>query len=93
MSSKRKFYRTVIQVEILSETPYPDGINLEQIHHDITEGDSSGKISTIVDNQILSGEQTAILLKDQGSDPSFFQLDNEGNDIKKEDLDDLDDWV
>ena len=78
----RKFYRTVIQVEILSEEPYHLGSkDLDDIRFDIIEGDCSGAITDIVINEQLDGKQVALALQNQGSDPEFFQIDEEGNDI------------
>ena len=81
--SKRKFYRTVIQVEILSEEPY-SGNDLETIQYDITDGHCSGKIIDIERNQEKTGQEMAGLSKEQGSDPEFFQLDENGNDTDED---------
>lgn len=78
--TKRKFYRTVIQVEILSEEPY-EGDDLETIKYDITEGHCSGILKDEVRNEVKNGKEMARLLLDQGSDPEFFQIDEEGNDV------------
>lgn len=82
MTSKRKFYRTVIQVEILSETPYPESADMHQVANDIMDGDCSGKATTMIENQVVSSKRMAKLLKEQGSDPEFFQLDENGNDLE-----------
>ena len=44
---KRAFYRTVIQVEILSEEPFRHS-NLNDVYHAITSGDCSGKVACTV---------------------------------------------
>ncbi|MEG7741739.1 hypothetical protein U2084_14975, partial [Listeria monocytogenes] len=75
----RKFYKTIIQLEVLSEEPIPDEMDVAQIAFEATEGDYS-----MVDGEriqtILNGQQTADALKEQASDPSFFLLTEDGND-------------
>ena len=80
MMSPRKFYRTVLTVEILSETPYNE-TDLAQVAVDIDEGEQVGKVSVSSSNEEMTGKVCAVLLKDAGSDPSFFMLDNNGNDV------------
>jgi hypothetical protein len=81
--SERKFYRTVITVEVLSEEPYnPD--SLSQMAEDcFGGGDCSGKWS-ITAQQTVDGPQMAQMLKAQGSDPEFFQLAEDGKDLSEE---------
>lgn len=79
MASKRKFYRTTIVIEVLSEEPYtPDSV--QQIDYDIIEGDCSGQMFAGKSFEV-DGPTMAANLKAQGSDPEFFQLDDEGNDL------------
>lgn len=64
------YYRTIIQVEVLSESPY--GVtNLEDIAYDIDQGGCSGVVK-IVSSEEVSKEQMAELLIAQGSDPEFL---------------------
>ena len=77
--SKRKFYKTTIKVVVLSEEPYQYE-NLVQVHNDITDGDCSGK-HEITKAEELTAKQAAKALKAQGSDPEFFQITDEGEDI------------
>ena len=80
MISKRKFYRTVFVVEVLSEDPY-DPEDLSDVAVDITTGDMSGewgiKSSTEVDAPTM-----AKLLLNQRSDPGFFRLTEDGEDVE-----------
>jgi hypothetical protein len=79
---KRKFYRTVIQIEILSEDePFGDGKTLEEINDEITYGHCSGKITTETQEEMTAG-RTALHLIAQGSDPAFFMLDKDGNNLE-----------
>ena len=46
---------------------------------DIVEGDCSGKVEC-TNAVTLNGKKTAKALIEQGSDPEFFQLDENGDD-------------
>ena len=82
-ASKRKFYRGVIEIEVLSEEPIPDPYELETLVYDITEGHCSGRARTVVRKKV-DGPQMARLLEEQGSDPGFFNLTPEGADADEE---------
>lgn len=79
MNSKRKFYKTIIQVEVLSEDVPPEFDNLLELHHGINE-DWSGdwKVQAPV---LRTGKEMAQDLIGQGSDPEFFRLTEQGEDI------------
>ena len=79
MVSKRKFYKTTITVEILSESD-PSSLSLDNMLQVITFGEDSGMI---LDEkiQVIDGKETAQRLVVHGSDPEFFQLDENGNDL------------
>jgi hypothetical protein len=89
--SKRKFYRTVIQIEVLSEEPY-SSTDLEKINLDITEGAQSGEVTIIFDSEEMNGKTCAEKLQAQGSDPDFFSLNIHGHDTEEleEELDEDD---
>lgn len=76
----REFYRTVIHVEVLSEEPYVFTGNLVDVAADIITGDCSGVARTIQEEK-CNGARMAQLLLAQGSEPEFFQLDENGNDL------------
>lgn len=80
MASKRKFYRSVFKIEVLSERPLPP-LSLEQIAYEITEGESSGDLVR-EKLEVVDAKKMAKLLMKQGSDPGFFQLDEHGNDAE-----------
>lgn len=64
---------TTIVVQIASEGAYhPD--SLRAVAHDIVHGDCSGRWE-VKSTETLSPAQMAEVLITQGSDPSFFQLD------------------
>jgi len=50
------------------------------LHHMITEGDCSGQVRTVLQEE-LNGKQAAEALLNQASDPSFFSLTENGDDI------------
>ncbi len=80
--TKRKFYKTIIVVEVLSEDPYsPD--TLEGIARDIMTGDCVGDWDAETSEEV-DGPAMVQLLYESGSEPGFFQLDDEGNDIDEE---------
>lgn len=79
----RKFYRTIVSIEILSEDePYGEGQTLADIDYAITEGHCSGKITTESTLEVTPQQMVALLLA-QGSDPSFLMLNKNGKTIKK----------
>lgn len=81
MPSTRKFYRAEITLEILCEEPYlVNGPDLEDIAYDIGQGDCSGTILHSSEAAI-DAPTAAKLLQAQGSDPEFFRIDADGNDI------------
>lgn len=83
--SKRKFYRTVLQVEILSEAPFAFE-TLQDVAYQITDGPCSGDITEIAWNEVKTGPEMAELLQAQRSDPEFFQLTVNGEDTQEEDF-------
>ena len=67
-----KYYRTLIQVEILSDDIY-DFKNLEEVAYDIDQGDCSGKSQVLKQESI--DEQEMVWFCDQhGTNPTFFGI-------------------
>ena len=79
MSEERTFYRTTIELVLLSETPI-DGYTLEQISHEIIYGSMSGEWN-IVESEELDGVAMAKALESQGSSPEFFMLNSDGSQL------------
>jgi hypothetical protein len=75
-----KYYITHIDVTVLSEYPY-DPDSLEDLSYDITEGDCVGNF-LMGKSKELTGKQMADKLYELGSEPAFFQLDDDGNSTK-----------
>ena len=78
--SKRKFYKTTYTFTVLSEEPLPDSLSLSDLDYETMDGHCSGQFGeTLVEE--LDGETAAKALIEQGSDPEFFQLTEDGEDI------------
>lgn len=77
----RKFYKKVIPIEVLSEEPIPDGMEISDIALEAINGDYSMRVLPSTDT-VLNGKEAADALFEQTSDPSFFQLTPEGNDTE-----------
>lgn len=75
--TNRKFYRTTVVIEILTEDKHYNPQCLEHIGLDISSGDCSGTWK-ITKSETLNGKQAAKALIAQGSDPEFFGIDEDG---------------
>jgi hypothetical protein len=71
----RKFYRTVLRVEILSDKPY-EFENLADVDHEIGDGGSSGQWS-VVSQTTMTALETKKALEAQQSDGSYLLNDEE----------------
>lgn len=80
MKSKRKFYKTLITLEVLSEEPIPDGMELESIIEEATTGGYSMEILK-QNSVVIGGQAMAKRLIAQASSPEFFKLNEKGEDI------------
>lgn len=80
MASKRKFYVNRYLVTLLSEEPLPDAMSLSSIAYEMNEGDCVGEVEQLRCKKV-SSKQIVKQLEEVGSDPAFFQLDEEGNDL------------
>lgn len=74
---KKKIYKTVVCVEMLSEVPY-DGEDLHAIASMITTGDCSGLVK-VVSREELQGKVAVDEVKRHGTDLEFFQIDAYGH--------------
>ena len=81
--TKRTFSKTVISIEVISEEPIPDGMELDRIVQECRDGDYSMR-PLRHQAMKLNGRQAAATLRRQGSSPSFFRLDHDGNDENAE---------
>ena len=76
----KQFYKTIYEIEILSEYELPGWMSVEQIAYEITSGGCSAAFNHIK-TQKLSGKECAKELMNQGSDPEFFGIDENGDDL------------
>ncbi len=72
---KKNFFETTFTIKVLSEKPI-EGIDLQDLDYEVNEGHSVLR-SRREKIKSLTGKQMANALYDAGSDPSFFQLDDE----------------
>lgn len=90
-----KFYRYVVQVEVLADRELDDDTltNLHHLNYEIMEGQSSGR-TRVIDQEEVPPHLMAQLLISQGSDPEFFRIDEFGNPVDDQEYDDaLDDLL
>jgi len=83
--AKKRIYKTVISYTILSEEPYTD-MSLSEIEDECSTGRCiGGKLKTTILNLEVVGKKAVEQINELGSDPEFFMMDCEGNDISDED--------
>jgi hypothetical protein len=81
---ERKFFKTIVTVEVISEGAPMDCVtDLRDLHAAIVDGPCSGDIKITAVKELTPGKAAAELIK-QGSEPEFFGLeecDQEARDI------------
>ena len=82
--AKKKLYKSVLKVIIISDEPYPDSVNLDHVKYDITDGHCSGILEWDTLNAEVVGAEAVKEMHEQGSDVEFFQMDEEGNDLEED---------
>jgi len=82
--ARKKLYRTVIEIEVLSKEPIPDDMSLDDIQDECYVGSYSGVHDWKVKNEEVEGEEAVKLVLAQGSSPDFFSMDENGNDLDSE---------
>lgn len=84
----KTIYKTTFVIEVLSEQPLPENVSLHMIEYETEDGDwllSGKRVDT---KEELSGRQAVEAILEAGSQPEFFQMDDEGNELDEEELDD-----
>ena len=79
--TKKKLYKSVLKIEVLSEEPLPDDVTLNTTQYEINQGDWSGLIEWDYKNAEIVGAEAVNAVQNQGSDPEFFQMDEDGNEM------------
>lgn len=77
-NSSRVFYRKLYMLDVVSETSLAEA-TLEAVMRSTYDGDDVGD-STDFDEMEIVGQQAAELLYAMGSEPEFFQLEDDGSD-------------
>jgi hypothetical protein len=90
MTKKKVLYRTVIEIEVLSEEPIPEDMSLDDIEEECNTGSFSGTHDYKVRNEKVEGLEAVKLTQAQGSSVDFFGMDGEGNELFPDDEDDDD---
>ncbi len=80
--AKKTIYKTVIRLEILSEEPIPENMSIDDIQEECNTGSFSGIHDITVANKPIKGIAAVKEMRKQGSDPDFFQMDENGNEIE-----------
>ena len=85
--AKKKIYRSIITVEILSDSPVDDAFltDLSSVDYETTSGGCSGQVQVKSMNEELTGHEAVKAVQNQGSSPDFFMMDEEGEDVTQED--------
>lgn len=78
--SQRKFYKMIVKVTILSETPFTGHENLKDLAEGMTDGNDVGTYEAI-ENKELNAAQAVEELQAVGSESGFFSLTKDGQDI------------
>jgi hypothetical protein len=78
---KKTIYKTVIQLEFLSEEPFDVNSDLENLIYEGYEGDLSMYRAPIMSNKPIKGKRAVAELEKHSSSFEFFEMDEEGNKI------------
>lgn len=82
--AKKKIYRTLITVVVLSEEEIPENMDLQSIIDECDTGAYlKGRISFSKPKELV-GKTAVIEIEKAGSDAGFFNMDAQGNDLYDE---------
>lgn len=81
MTKKKVLYRSVIQIEVLSEEPIPEDMSIDDIEEECNTGSYSGVHDWKVRNEKIEGLDAVKATQAQGSSIDFFMMDEEGNEL------------
>lgn len=84
MNKEKVLYRTIIKVEIISESPVDENFchDLSAIGYEIERGDMTGLVEPEKVNEELVGKAAADAVIRVGTSTDFFFMDEEGNEIE-----------
>ena len=70
-------YQTTYTVKVLSEEPLPTYMALSEIERQTTLGEYALHSFGAIEEKRVSRKEMTALLYEAGSDPSFFQIEND----------------
>ena len=78
--SDKKYYKTTITLEVLSEEPIPSWMEAKDVLNEMDNGDFVGVTNEAAPKE-LTGKQMADELVKFGSKPEFFSLNEDGEEV------------
>jgi len=78
----KQFHRTTITVLVLHDEPWPDEWSLEDVAYWTNEGHMVWTPPLTATTETLTGKEMADALYAAGSQPDFFNLDDDGNETE-----------
>lgn len=77
---KKKIYKTVFTLTVLSEDPNVGRLSEERLFESIDSGDNVG-LFQVASTEIFQGKDAVDIIRHVGSEPEFFMMDEDGNEI------------
>lgn len=81
---KKKIYRTVIKLVVLSPEPISDNMDMGSIWEETQEGEFLAGEMTLGKSKPVVGKSAVIEVEKAGSDAEFFRMDAQGNDLDED---------
>jgi len=85
--AKKKIYRTIVKLVVLSEEPIDENLDMGSIWEETQTGSFLAGAMTLSKGTELVGKTAVIEVEKAGSDAEFFRMDAQGNDLDEEDED------
>jgi hypothetical protein len=79
---KKTIYKTVFTVEVLSDEPIGSGMSLSDIASEGDDGSLSIMTKDVYNDKPIKGIRAVRELEKQGTDPEFFMMDDQGNELE-----------
>ena len=77
---KKKIFRTIIKLVVLSEEPIDENLDIQDIMNECDEGAYIGT-TNIGTPTTLIGKTAVIEIEKAGSDAGFFNMSTDGNEL------------
>jgi len=85
---KKKIYRTIVKLVVLSEEPIDENMSIQSILDECDSGEYVHGEMSIGSPRPLVGKTAVIEIEKAGSEPEFFRMDSQGNDLDEEEEED-----